>query len=150
MSELDTPIDDYWYTRDLPVLREVARQVIASDDLINADTHRMAEAANTDADGVEAALTWLEDCGYLTTRRSPARADGHATVWGVEILERGRRTVGIWPNQQDPVDRLLEALRQAEENTSDEDDRTALAKAGRYLSVLPRDIVAEVIASVLS
>lgn len=150
MSELDTPLDDYWYSRDLPVLREAARQAAASSERLNADVQRMAAAANTDPDGVEAALKWLEDGNYLATVRSPTRADGQATVWGVEILERGRRTVGIWPSQQEPVDRLLEALRQAEEHTSDEEDRTALARAGRYLAALPRDIVAEVIASVVT
>jgi hypothetical protein len=150
VSELDIPIDDCWYSRDLPVLREAARQAAANNDRLNADTQRMATAANTDTDGVEAALKALEDGHYVSVLRSPTRADGHATVWGVEIRERGRRTVGIWPNQQQPVDRLLEALRQAEEHTSDEDDRTALAKAGRYLASLPRDIVAEVIASVLT
>ncbi|UFN45188.1 hypothetical protein [Nocardioides okcheonensis] len=150
MSDDDMPIEDQWYRRDLPVLREVARQAAASGEVINAATFRMAQVADTDAAGVDAALRWLEESRYIGVRRGPTRANGQATVWGVDLLERGRRTVGIWPSQQEPVDRLIEAFRQAEANTSDDDDRSTLRRVAGYLAALPRDIVAEVLASAVT
>ncbi|GAA2146471.1 hypothetical protein GCM10009844_22570 [Nocardioides koreensis] len=140
-------LPDRWRSRDLLVLLEAARQADAGED---PDTAAMAGAAGIDRDAVDKVLVALENAGYVQTRRGAARAGGPGTLWEIEILERGRRATGLWPNGDTAVEQLLDALRQAEELADDPDDKSALRKAGGQLASVSRSVLAEVIAAVVT
>jgi hypothetical protein len=137
---------DRWQRRDFPVLVEATRQVDAREAV---DVHAMAVAADTDEDGVDEALAALEDAGYLDTIRGPTRTSGDAQLHGVRLRERGLRATGLWPNDDDQADALVQVLEQAADQVSDGDDQSALRKAGRLLRGVPAAVLADVTAALI-
>lgn len=71
-------------------------------------------------------------------------------VMVAHLTGRGRRATGLWPNGEDAVEQLIDAMRQAEDLVSDDDDKTALRKAGGQLASVSRGVLAEVIAAVVT
>lgn len=140
-------LPDRWRSRDLPVLIEVMRQAEAGEE---PNTVAMAEAAEIDRDAVAGVLVALESAEYLRTGRSPARGGHDGTLRKIEVLERGRRATGLWPDGDTAVEQLLDSLRQAEELTANPDDKSALRQAGAQLGAVSRDVLAEIIAAVVS
>lgn len=141
------PLPDRWRSRDLPILLEAARHADRGDE---PDLPAMAAVAGCEPRDVERSLVALEDAGYLRTVRGPDTLTGPGTIWELEILERGRRATGLWPNGDDAVAQLLDALRQAEDLVDDPEEKTALRKAGGQLATVSRNVVAEVIAAVVT
>lgn len=106
----DIRLNDRWQRIEYPVLLEAARQV---EDRADVSIRAMATAANTDEQDVELALQRLERAGYLTTQRGARRASGEASLWGVELEERGLRATGLWPDEDQAADALVQLLEQA-------------------------------------
>ena len=147
LSVSQEPLPDRWRSRDLPILLETARQADRGDE---PDLTAMAAVAGCEPRDVERSLAALADAGYLHAVRGPDTLAGPGTIWELEILERGRRATGLWPNGDDAVAQLLDALRQAEDLVDDPEEKTALRKAGGQLATVSRNVIAEVIAAVVT
>lgn len=151
----DGNLPDVWTTRDLPVLREFARRIEADVEEVDTSIEAVSTGTGFDERTVRRARSALVEGGYLRERQVEMHSmDGTRTVypWGswLVLTERGRRTVGLWPDGDAAVAQLLSALRQAEDLTQDPDDKTALRKAGGQLASVSRSVVAEVIAAVVT
>jgi hypothetical protein len=126
------PLPDTWYSRELPVLREVARLAEQGDINVAADV--IAQALGMPQSVVARAGVLLEEDGYLADI---------ITAWGTgairfgKVTPKGRREVGQWPSPDAAADRLMAALEQAiddaegEQKTRLQKVRDGLAKAGR-------------------
>jgi hypothetical protein len=115
VTSLDGPLPDVWFTRDLPVLRAIAR-------LIDEPTHGSAPylGAVVPASGlpkpqVVAAANALAGAGYVETLTNHVRVTG--------VSAEARRLVGLWPTPQGEWDRLLEQLATRAKNAPTEVER---------------------------
>ena len=106
MSSLDAPLPDVWFTRDLPVLRAIAR-------LVEEPAHggapylgQVVPASGLSKPDVVAAARALVSAGYVEA----------LTTYSGEIVRftgisaEARRLAGLWPTPQGEWDRLLEQL----------------------------------------
>ena len=128
MEPLDRPLDDVWFTRDLPVLRAIAR-------LVDAPTHggapylgQVVPASGLTKPEVVAAARALVDAGYVEALTTYAGE----IVRFTGISAEARRLAGLWPTPQGEWERLLEQLSARSRNAPTELERDrwqALAEA---------------------
>ena len=103
----DRPLDDAWFTRDLPVLRAIARLVDSSEHgsapyLLGA----VVPASGLPKAEVIAAAKALAAAGYI----EPLTNHAGDIVRITAISAEARRLAGLWPTPQGEWDRLLEQL----------------------------------------
>ena len=138
-----------WHTIEMPVLLEVARELQAGTSPM---AHEVATVLNFDEEVVHRTIDGLVEARYLNRRASgaPARmSDSFERSSLLELTERGRRTVGLWPNETAASAALVELLTQAADQVDDEDDASALRRAGRLLSGVPGNVVGGVITALI-
>ena len=139
-------LTDQWHSRDLPTLVEAVDQLEFKTMVTSAE---VADALQQDMADTARAFQAL--VGVYLIGKVQRTGDGEIYLaFATGVTERGRRATGLWPDGDAAVEQLLSALRQAEKLTDDEDERAALRKAGGQLSSISRDIVAEVIAAVVT
>lgn len=138
-------LPDRWAEIDLPVLVAAARLLEEGTEVLWESL--IADATGLDKDAVLRALSNL-DGAYLNGRSS--RGDGRLQSFVViELTERGRRVVGLWPSGES-VDALVDALRQAEDATDDPEEKGALRRAAGAVMGVSRDIMVDVVAAVVA
>jgi hypothetical protein len=103
----DRPLDDAWFTRDLLVLRAIARLVDSSEHgnspyLLGA----VVPASGLPKAEVIAAAKALASAGYI----EPLTNHAGDIVRITAISSEARRLAGLWPTPQGEWDRLLEQL----------------------------------------
>lgn len=140
-----TALDNTWTTRDLPILRSALRRLDAGEDF--PDLEEIRAEVGLDVTQMRAGLRALEHAGppYIEltyTMAGPARVGGH--VKGVS--ERARRELGTWPSATSMVDRLVEALEDAEEEEQEPERKSKLRAARDALAGMARDVAVTVIA----
>ena len=139
-----TKLASTWEARDLPVLSAAADRLDRLE--IGVQSEALAEDSGLDRDDVMAALLALAP-EYLDVK--PIRTlGGLMDVFAVGLTERGRRAVGLWPSGEG-VDALLDALRQAEEATTDPEERTLIRRAMGALGSVSRTVLSDVLAAVV-
>ncbi|MGK5114668.1 hypothetical protein [Geodermatophilus sp. CPCC 205506] len=107
MSPPDTPLPDVWFTRDLPVLRAIAR-------LVDEPKHggapyllgSVVPASGLPKAEVIAAAKALVSAGYAEALTN--HAGDIVRITG--ISPEARRLAGLWPTPQGEWERLLEQL----------------------------------------
>jgi hypothetical protein len=125
-------LDDQWEARDRPVLVDVARKLT--------EMQRTLSTGDPDTMAAIVALTPT----YLNARVQRT-GDGKpyvATIQG--LTDRGRREVGLWPNEEATADALIDLLETAADQAEDSDDAGALRKAARQLKTVPAGVIAAV------
>jgi hypothetical protein len=106
VTSQDRPLDDVWFTRDLPVLRAVARLVDAPKYGGSPYLGQVVPASGLPKPEVQAAARALETAGYVEV----------LTTYSGEIVRftgisgEARRLAGLWPTPQGEWERLLEQL----------------------------------------
>jgi hypothetical protein len=106
VSTLDRPLPDAWFTRDLPVLRAIARLVDEPEFGGNPYLGQVVPASGLPKGEVVAAARALASAGYVEV----------LTTYSGEIVRftgispEARRLAGLWPTPQGEWDRLLEQL----------------------------------------
>jgi hypothetical protein len=105
--EPDRPLDDVWFTRDLPVLRAIARLVDGSEHgnspyLLGS----VVPASGLPKAQVVASAQALAAAGYI----EPLTNHNGDIVRITAISAEARRLAGLWPTPQGEWDRLLEQL----------------------------------------
>ena len=113
-------LPDRWSSRDLPFLVAAAREIDAGETALRAEHTPVDLAA---ADRIAAAMALVPT--YLTGKPLTA-AEGVLDVVINGLTERGRRAVGLWPND-DTANALVDALQRAAEATDDPDQTAAEA-----------------------
>jgi hypothetical protein len=104
---VSAPLPDVWFTRDLPVLRAVARLVDAPQHGGAPYLGQVVPASGLPKDQVQAAARALASAGYVEV----------LTTYSGEIVRftgispEARRLAGLWPTPQGEWERLLEQLR---------------------------------------
>ncbi len=103
---MSDPLDDAWFTRDLPVLRAIAR-------LVDSPAHggapylgQVVPASGLPKPEVVAASRALVSAGYVEALTNVAGE----VVRFTGISPEARRLAGLWPTPQGEWDRLLEQL----------------------------------------
>ena len=107
MTSADRPLPDVWFTRDLPVLRAIARLVDSSQHgsspyLLGA----VVPASGLPKQDVIDAAKALVTAGYVEALTNHAGDIVRLTA----ISPEARRLAGLWPTPQGEWDRLLEQL----------------------------------------
>ncbi|MEP7738301.1 hypothetical protein ABKW28_11660 [Nocardioides sp. 31GB23] len=138
------PLPEQWTTRDLPALIEIARN--RKMDGRQLQPH-IETTLGIDEDDVVDAIEALEDGDYLEA--TWINTMGGSILSAVKLRERGRRAVGIWPGGEG-VDALVDALRQAEETTTDPEERTLIRRAAGALTSVSRDVMVDVMGAVIA
>ena len=108
MNSPDSSLPDVWFTRDLVVLRAIARLVDAPEHgaspyLLGA----VVPAAGLPKADVVAAAKALATAGYI----EPLTNHAGDIVRITAISAEARRLAGLWPTPQGEWERLLEQLR---------------------------------------
>ena len=99
-------LDDVWFTRDLPVLRAIARLVDGPEYGGNPYLGQVVPASGLPKPDVLAAARVLADAGYVEV----------LTTYSGEIVRftgispEARRLAGLWPTPQSEWERLVEQL----------------------------------------
>ncbi len=117
---VDQPLPDTWFTRDLPVLRAVARLVDAPEHggspyLLGA----VVPASGLPKADVVVAAKALATAGYI----EPLTNHAGDIVRITAISAEARRLAGLWPTPQGEWDRLLEQLAARAEHAPTEVER---------------------------
>ena len=132
MSEL---LPDVWFTRDLPVLRAVARLVDGPEHGGSPYLGRVVPAAGLPKADVQAAARALADAGYVEV----------LTTYSGEIVRftgvspEARRLAGLWPTPQGEWDRLLEQLRARAANAPTPVERERWARFAEAAAAVGED-----------
>ncbi|KQS56839.1 hypothetical protein ASG36_17595 [Geodermatophilus sp. Leaf369] len=100
------PLSDSWFTRDLPVLRAVARLVDSPEHGGAPYLGQVVPASGLPRPQVVAAIRGLVDTGYV------AALTNHAgeVVRVTGISGEARRLTGLWPTPQTEWERLTEQV----------------------------------------
>jgi hypothetical protein len=137
VSAPGTPLPDVWFTRDLPVLRAVARLVDSggpgsSPYLLGA----VVPASGLPKAAVVAAAKALASAGYI----EPLTNHAGDIVRITGISAEARRLAGLWPTPQGEWDRLVEQLTaRAERAPTDVERARWRAFADAAMAVGPDD-----------
>jgi hypothetical protein len=115
-----SPLPDTWFTRDLPVLRAIARLVDAPEHggspyLLGA----VVPASGLPKAQVVVAAKALASAGYI----EPLTNHAGDIVRITAISAEARRLAGLWPTPQGEWDRLLEQLAARAERAPTEVER---------------------------
>jgi hypothetical protein len=135
-------LDDVWATRDYPVLREVTRRIDAGDVHVHQDV--IADATGLEVEEVKQAASALERRGLVTLTHDlgPVRF--------VDVSGSAYLITGLHPDADDALSRLVQALQQAAEQTSDQDERSRLRRVADALLGVSRDVMTGVLTAYLS
>jgi hypothetical protein len=132
VTSLDHSLPDVWFTRDLPVLRAIARLVDSPTHGGNPYLGQVVPASGLGKADVVAAARTLVASGYVEALTNYAGE----IVRFTGISAEARRLAGLWPTPQGEWERLLEQLAARARNapTDVERDRwQALADAAGAL-----------------
>jgi hypothetical protein len=120
VSAPDEPLSDVWFTRDLPVLRAIARLVDGPEHGGNPYLGQVVPASGLPKPEVAAAARALAAAGYVQV----------LTTYSGEIVRftgisaEARRLAGLWPTPQGEWERLLEQLTARAGNAPTEVERS--------------------------
>ena len=126
VTERPGPTDE-WFTRDLPVLTEIAVLIQAKKP---ASSERVAEGLGMGRDDVISAMHALEDAKFYEgfSMHSGSRR-------AMKLTEKGRRATGVWPSD-DAVQALTQALAAAEAAETDPAEKQKIQSVGQTLRTL--------------
>ncbi|RFU19694.1 hypothetical protein [Geodermatophilus marinus] len=136
MDAPDQPLPDVWFTRDLPVLRAIARLVDEPRYGGAPYLGQVVPASGLPRPQVVSAARALVAAGYVEALTNYAGE----IVRFTGITAEARRLAGLWPTPQGEWDRLLEQLAARAANAPSEVERArwrAMAEAAR--AVGPQD-----------
>lgn len=134
-SEGKKPLADTYVSRDFPVLVEVTRRIDAGAR--NVRSTDIASALDRDHSEVCLALRALARQDLLEVKW-PMAVDSFGMV--TDDSGRAYQLTGLHPDGDDLLEQLSSVVKQLEDKTSDEDDRSALRKFRQSLVELPSQV----------
>lgn len=144
---------DRWYSRELPVLLVIAERMNANpadavhDALLLRELHQRGVLDDRDQmmDSLSALHPTYIDASLTASggTRLPTRATVH------DLTDLGREVTGLWPTAEDTTEAFLEALRLAEEQTTDPEQKKLLRRGLESFGSVSSSILSNVIAAVI-
>lgn len=144
---MTTPSPSTWLPRDYPVLVAIA-PLIDTDLSGSVKSQALAEQTGLSHNDVLSALVALAPA-YVEIKED-RRANWLKSSTVTALTERGRRSAGLWPSQEDHLASLIASLRSAADEATDEKDRTLLKRIGTGLAAAPGTIASGVVTAWLS
>ncbi len=139
----EAPLEDTWWSRDLPVL-DAAVKLFEDEDFV--EVRDLAEATGFEPKDVARAL--LDMRGVFV---GEIQSMGDMDQWCItEVTPAARRAVGQWPTPENVVARLAEAFSVAADHEPDQERRGKLRALGSFLGETGKDFAAEVVAKVIA
>lgn len=130
-------VESTWLTREVPVLEAVAA---AEEEGAEANGEWLSERTGlggaATSKGVQALLR--ADPPYVTA--IDASTFGSTYFMDVQLLERGRRTVGAWTNEEGGLDAFLDLLAERIDAEPDEAEKSRLTKLREAAQGLGKDV----------
>lgn len=141
----DQPIVDLWTTRDRPVLESLVRHADNLDNLIH--WSNVADELGRDPEEVKRAFASLERQRLITLDgKSFGDRVGHMRdVSGAAYLR-----VGLYPDGDEAISRLISALRQAADQVDDPEEKSRLRRLADNAGSVSRGVLASVLAAVIT
>ncbi|WP_188523230.1 hypothetical protein [Isoptericola cucumis] len=136
-------LGDVWFSRDLPVLIEVARRVEAGSNRIPPE--EVGEALRLPLGEVMRAGVVLRDRGLVTVQG----ASGRPILWFSNITGAAYPLTGLHPEPDAALDRLVAAL-EAAEKTAPEAERGKIRQVLEGVAGMARDVAVEVMGAAIS
>jgi hypothetical protein len=137
-------LDDVWYSRDYPVLLEVAIRIDAGQ-VPRADA--IAQATGMSQEDVMLAGAALKRRGLVDG--VPVNQQVGLIVF-TEVSGSAYLMTGLHPDGDEDISDLVGALRQAADQVSDEDDRSLLRRAADSLRGVSRDVLTGVLTAYIN
>jgi hypothetical protein len=121
-------IEDTWESRELPVLRAIARAT-ANRHCSHGDVLDELEGSGLSEDQVMLSIEWLLDSTppFITAQADMESEEDVIGFYWIRLTERGRRTVGVWP-REDSYAAFLQLLEQRIQAEPDQEKRSRLTK----------------------
>lgn len=145
---------DRWHDRELPVLLVIAQQLNTNPSTAVHDGALLQDLRSQhvldDRDQMMDALTALHPT-YIDaslTASGGTRLPTRATV--NDLTDAGRQVTGLWPSSEDTREAFLEALRNAEEQTSDPEDKKWLRRMREGAGSLTGGLLTNLIATIVA
>ncbi|WP_143267843.1 hypothetical protein [Amycolatopsis alba] len=139
-------MDDSWYSRELPVLEAVVGKFEEYTSGTYPEVSDLVESTGFKMDQVIKALDAL-DGEYLEVRRGV----GNPAKWYVpRIFSSARRAVGQWPTGENLADRVIAAIDETANNTSDPIAKGRLKKVSETLGGAAKEILTKALAEVVA
>jgi hypothetical protein len=123
---VDDILDDVWYSRDLPVLVEVARRVDAGEDVVGHVV--VADATGLSPEDVCRAARSLGRKGLVVYD-----VDYEGAVDFRDVTGQAYTLTGLHPSGEDERDALVELLKQAADSEPDPEEKVRLRTAAHAL-----------------
>lgn len=140
------PLADRWNSRDYPVLLEVARRLDTDASLF--DVRVLSDSTSLSKEELVAAAVALHPT-YLQGTVGSAAGQGPFSYLVRGLTDRGRRATGLWPDDDSTADALVQLLERAADQVEDEEDQSALKRAGSLLRGVPAAVIADVTAALI-
>lgn len=137
-------LPDVWTSRDYPVLAAAAKRFDEGETSIRVET--LATDTGLSVEDVKRA-------GSALSRRDLLTASG---AWGdpiqrvSELSGEAYLLTGLHPDGDDAVTRLVDALRQAADQTNDPEEKSKLRRLADNAGGVSRDVLAAVLATVIT
>ena len=135
----DPRLNDVWLSRDYPMLVEIMR--IVEEEGLSIQAFQWKHILETEEDQ-QRALYALRARGLIETRELASYIDSITNVSGEAYT-----LVGLHPSGEDLKERLVSALEQLAEKTSDPAEASKLTQAAKQFGMLSRDVAAGVAAA---
>jgi DNA-binding transcriptional regulator YhcF (GntR family) len=135
-------LDDVWFTRDYPVLREVTRRMDRGERYFPSED--VAEDLGIDPETAEQAAYALERTGYVTLDR------GYGGPSFAEVGRAAYLTTGLHPSDDETVRSLIDALNAAAAETSDVEEKSKLQRIASGLGSLTSSVASGVLTAFLT
>lgn len=131
------PLQDTWFSRDLPILRSIINGLDTVGDPVRAE--RIVVDTGLPQDAVDRGASAL-----VSARLIEATMAGKELLWATAVSGESRRLAGSWPSPDSIADRLLATLEDLAEHGGDEVTRSKARKALAGLGSLGRDTLVAV------
>jgi hypothetical protein len=137
-------LDDVWTSRDYPMLLELARRF--ENGTRYEMSPQLAKDLDQPQDEVIRSLTALRRRGLINTKELTSAGPVAVT----DINGAAYLITGLHPDGDDALSGLISALRQAADESGDEDERGRLRKAADALAGVGRDLGVGLMTAVIS
>jgi len=138
---------DLWTSRDLPVLRAIVAAIDATRPGYPIRVSDLTVEGLT-SEEIQRSVNALAQAGTFFTGTDGAWGHPHLFIHGV--TEHARQRAGVWPTPADDLAERLIGAFQAAADAAEGEKKTKLKAALTGLKGLSRDVLVEVISSMIS
>ena len=141
------PLGDQWYRRDFPVLIHITRRF--DDGATHLSAYELPAALDMPEPELQAALKALARRGFIDVVQSRSMGGSQPVVAVKDVSGQAYVMTGLHPGDDD-VQGLVDAFRQAAEDTDDPAEKSRLQQIGDTLKDVSGDVAKRVLAAYIA